>query len=116
MYSFTNVLLCLLPGSVLNRLREMLRFDFVTVREIGNRPHEFQDAMVRARAHLHLLHRRTQKVFSCIIYHTILAHFGGSHIRVHLHFRTGKALALAFACTFHALANFLRWFAETITG
>jgi hypothetical protein len=73
----------LLPGSVLNRLREMRRFDLVAFRQVGNRPREFENAMIRAHAHLHLLHRRAQQVPACIINCAVLAYFGGPHARIH---------------------------------
>lgn len=42
---------------ILNRLRKVRRLDLVTVCQVRNRAREFQDAMERAGAHLHLLHR-----------------------------------------------------------
>ena len=105
MFSFTNVLLCLFPRAVLNRLCEVRRLDFVAVREVGNRAREFEDAMVRARTHLHLLHRRTQQILTRVVDCAVLSHLCGSHIRVHLPIRPGEALALTFARAFHAFAN-----------
>ncbi len=89
-------MLRLLPGSILNRLREMRCFGFVAV-QVHNRPREFQDAMVSARAHLHLLHRRAQQIPAGIINRAILPHLGGTHVGVYLQIRSGKALALALA-------------------
>ena len=52
--------LLLLARPILNRLCQMRRFDPVAFCQIRNRPREFEDAMIRARAHLHLLHCCTQ--------------------------------------------------------
>ncbi len=42
-------MLHLFSRSILNRFRQMRRFDLVAVRQICNRPRQFQNPMIRAR-------------------------------------------------------------------
>ena len=105
MFSFTDSLLSLLPRSKLKRFRQMRRFDFVAVRQVRNRPCQFQDAMIRTHPHLHLLHRRTRQILARVVYRTKLAHFGGSYIAVALQTCACESPALQLTRFFHACSN-----------
>ena len=60
----------------------MCRGDFVTPRQIRNRPRDFEDAMKGARRQLQLLHRRSHQRLARRVELAKHTHIGGRHIRI----------------------------------
>ena len=105
----TSAFQCLLlfPRTILNRLRQMRRFDLVAPCQVRNRPREFDAAraMKRPRTHLHLLHRRMHQTLPRIVHDAVLPHLRRHHIAVALQVRASESLALPLALFFDARAN-----------
>jgi hypothetical protein len=109
----------LLPSwPVLDRLGQMRWGDFITVRQIGNRPRDLQDAMERPRRELQLLHRRPHERLTGRVEFAEDAHVGWRHVRVAYYSAVvrGESRVLTLSRGLHSRAHHRRRLAHTLAG
>ncbi len=96
------------PRPILNRLRQVIRRNHITLRQIRNRPRQLQHPVKRPRRQVQLLHRRLRQLL-CRRPHTAkLAHLRRPHLRIARQPRPLKPLELPLPSRLHPLANRLR--------
>src|SRR5207249_6909258 len=93
------------PRSILNRLRNMIRCDELTLGKVSNRSRQLQHTMKCSGRQMQLLHRGLEQFLGGWLDVTAVAYFGGSHFCIAGQFATGEALKLALTSGLHTSAN-----------
>ena len=96
------------PWPILNRFRQLIRCNHITLRQIRNRPRQLQHPVKRPCGKMELLHRRLQQLLRRWLHSTEHAHLRWLHLCIAGQLRPLKPLELPLPCRLHPFPNRLR--------
>ena len=83
----------------------MVRLNAVALFQIGNRPGDSQNLVVRSRGKPHFVHRRSQQTFGLGLQLAMLTDLFGRHLAIDHRWLVDEAASLDFATDLYLLAH-----------